>query len=215
MEPQIERTELAVGRLADAESRSYLADLLRFRWTMDPRLLPSNPRGGGRYTYRGIGFGPRPGEVIVDCGAYTGDTAEIFLEEAKGDCTILAIEPMEPSFRALTGWIAANGLEDQVRALRCGVGAAPGSARLTYDVDGHEDGSSLRGHLSGEAGETVPVETIDRLCEGYENVGLIKMDIEGFEADALRGAARTIARCRPDLAISAYHRPQDPGSFRR
>jgi len=40
-----------------------------------------------------------------------------------------------------------------------------------------------------------------------ENITFIKMDIEGAELNALKGAANIIARLRPKLAISVYHRP--------
>ena len=40
-------------------------------------------------------------------------------------------------------------------------------------------------------------------------VDFIKMDIEGSELSALKGAALSIARWKPRLAISAYHRPED------
>jgi FkbM family methyltransferase len=42
-----------------------------------------------------------------------------------------------------------------------------------------------------------------------EQVSIIKMDIEGAEIEALRGAIRTIKRCRPKLVISAYHKRND------
>ena len=42
----------------------------------------------------------------------------------------------------------------------------------------------------------------------HEPVDLIKMDIEGAEVHALRGCTRTLAGM-PDLAIAAYHRPED------
>ncbi len=45
--------------------------------------------------------------------------------------------------------------------------------------------------------------------QGLERVDFIKMDIEGSESDALEGAATTIERWHPRLAISAYHRWQD------
>jgi FkbM family methyltransferase len=197
-------------RYADAPSQQYFADLLRYRWTMDPRLLPANPRGGLRYTYDGIGFGPHKGDVIVDCGAFDGDTAKLFVEATGGDCTILAIEPMAGSYQKLVDWIAADKVAHAVKPIKCGIGDAPGEAELTYDVDGHEDGSSFGKHLHGDRTESVPIETIDRLCADYPHVDLIKMDIEGFEAGALKGGAETIARHKPDLAVSAYHRRNDP-----
>ena len=40
-------------------------------------------------------------------------------------------------------------------------------------------------------------------------VDYIKLDIEGAELDMLHGAAQTITRCKPKMAVSAYHKPED------
>ena len=40
-------------------------------------------------------------------------------------------------------------------------------------------------------------------------VDYIKLDIEGSELDMLRGAAKTISRCKPKMAVSAYHKAED------
>ena len=44
---------------------------------------------------------------------------------------------------------------------------------------------------------------------GYDNISLIKLDIEGAEREALKGAERIIKKCRPVLAICAYHLQDD------
>ena len=64
----------------------------------------------------------------------------------------------------------------------------------------------------GQAGVKVPLTTIDRLVAelGLERVDYIKMDIEGAEQRAIRGAAATIATFHPRLSLSAYHVPDDP-----
>jgi hypothetical protein len=57
----------------------------------------------------------------------------------------------------------------------------------------------------------VPTVTIDGLVESgrVAKVDFIKMDIEGAEVEALKGAEQTLRNFRPRLAICLYHRPSD------
>ena len=64
-----------------------------------------------------------------------------------------------------------------------------------------------------EAGKlTVECITIDSIVEQLklEAVDFIKMDIEGGERRALRGAVESLSRFHPKLALAAYHEPDDP-----
>jgi hypothetical protein len=54
----------------------------------------------------------------------------------------------------------------------------------------------------------IETDSVDHVCEG-EKVTFIKMDIEGAELEALKGARNTICRHRPKLAICVYHRQED------
>ena len=70
--------------------------------------------------------------------------------------------------------------------------------------DGNDTGSSIQ-----NSGETIiEVDAIDNIVKD-EKVTYIKMDIEGAELDSLKGAQKTILRCRPKLAICVYHRIDD------
>ena len=57
-------------------------------------------------------------------------------------------------------------------------------------------------------GDILEVDAIDNVLAGGRAT-FIKMDIEGAELDALKGAEKTIRAWRPLLAICAYHKPED------
>ena len=69
-------------------------------------------------------------------------------------------------------------------------------------------GKKVGSRISKNGTEFVPVDTIDHVCAS-DKVTFIKMDIEGAELEALRGAADVIRRDKPKLAISIYHKPKD------
>jgi FkbM family methyltransferase len=86
---------------------------------------------------------------------------------------------------------------------------------LTLNVDSHNSAAdSFVLHPDGAqaTGQKLPLTTIDKLVAelGLPKVDFIKMDIEGAEPNALRGARGTLERWHPKLSISAYHKPNDP-----
>ena len=58
----------------------------------------------------------------------------------------------------------------------------------------------------------LPITTIDKIVAdlGLPSVDFIKMDIEGSERYALRGAEQTLKKFHPRMAICTYHLPDDP-----
>ena len=197
--------EWLLGRVADDESRAYLEALIRVRWTMDPSQSRRNVLVRGQYLYDHPDTSPQSGDCIVDCGAYTGDTTRDFLERLGGRASIHALEPFPANFAKLEA-LAASLPTGRVVPVKVAVGAAKGTATIT--APGDEPSMYPRLGTTGAVGFPVSLERLDDLFAGTV-VDYLKMDIEGAEADALRGAAALIARDKPTMVIASYHRPED------
>ena len=65
---------------------------------------------------------------------------------------------------------------------------------------------------TSDLGKTVSCTSIDDFAKNHNlaRVDMIKMDIEGYELNALRGAMETLKKFKPKLAISVYHGGEDP-----
>jgi FkbM family methyltransferase len=173
---------------ADDESRrEYLAQV-RWRLDFDFAGLP-DPVPGPMY-FRDELFAPRDDEVFVDCGAYDGDTVCSFMEHIGWRFKkIYAFEPDPVNFQKLA-------LADNIVAKQAAVGRTNGV--VAFSAEASESSAAGKGESQVER------VTLDSYLAG-EHPTLIKMDIEGFEPEALAGAKEIIARHSPVLAICVYH----------
>lgn len=185
------------ARLADDTSRRVLDAVLGFRLTLDPDVLRPVVEWdlygpGGLLSYG-------DDEVYVDGGAFDGDTIRLFIERVHGRfARVLAFEPDAATFARLRANFAGEPRVEPVNA-----GLHRRTATLRFDNAG------TRGSiLASDGGVEIRVVGLDEVL-GEGRVTYIKMNIEGAELEALRGAAAAIRRWRPKLAISAYHRPTD------
>lgn len=158
----------------------------------------------------GLSIGPRPGDWIIDAGACFGDTGAFFARVAGPDGRVYCFDPLPAHQEVITLNIEQNKLQDMMFVVPKGVGDQTNdvSEVATSLSEISSPGFSL---LAVDAANAVPVTTIDDFAthQQLEKIDFIKMDIEGFELAALRGAFNSIARFRPRLAISLYHKPED------
>jgi FkbM family methyltransferase len=153
--------------------------------------------------------GVRAGDTVLDCGANVGVYTRKALSQGAG--LVVAIEPAPENVNCLR-----KTFEEEIRAGRVIVypkGVWDHDCDLvlrTYDYQSGGDSVALKFPHS-HAGPTVQLTTIDNLTSELklQRVDFIKMDIEGAERQALRGAKETVARFRPRLAISLEHTPTD------
>jgi len=133
---------------------------------------------------------------FIDGGAFIGDSS-LILERNYDPYKIYAFEPELENFNLLLTTIKRNKLK-KVIPINKAIGEK--IAIMKIKSAGGSSNISTRGKLSME------VETIDSFASQNKlNVGLIKMDIEGFALNALKGAEKTIKTFSPVLIISIYH----------
>lgn len=126
-------------------------------------------------------FRSKDGGVILDCGAYTGDTALLFS----------SIYPNSPIYSFECEDVQFSYLEENIR-----INNLTNVYAEKYFLSNTTKDNMLK---------------IDDFVQqnSIENVGMIKFDIEGAERDALEGAVETIKKYKPILIIPIYHIPDD------
>jgi len=89
------------------------------------------------------------------------------------------------------------------------------SGSLSLHVSQTGDSHSVTIPQNGSKDEKIEVVTIDSLIQQLKlpRVDFIKMDIEGAEQNALKGAGHVLSKWRPRLAISSYHQKGDPAAI--
>jgi FkbM family methyltransferase len=129
------------------------------------------------------------GDVVLDIGAFVGDTARLFLDLG---AEVYAFEPYPDAFACL----AHNCPDSQ----NYNVAVGDGTPMRAMGVKG--ENSSNFGTRMMSAGGSVPTMRIDDYR--FPRVDFVKIDTEGCEVLALRGMRDTLARCKPMLLIEAY-----------
>jgi FkbM family methyltransferase len=139
--------------------------------------------------------------VVFDLGANVGMVSML---EAKRGADVYAFEPNPDCFRRLLKNVLANGLEGRIHAFNIAVGAAVGAGTMHVDKGGTTGGTVTVGAAPGQA-RRVGITTLDQISAaiGVSQIDLLKIDIEGAEVDALRGATRTLSMTA--RVIIEYH----------
>lgn len=143
----------------------------------------------------------RPGDVVIDAGGCWGDTALYFAQRAD---YVYCYECVPSNIAILRKNLELNPkLGQKISLVTKALHREPGRT-LNFSDNGPGSRSSAEGF-------EVTTDAIDNLVStnGLRRVDFIKMDIEGAEMDALRGAERTIRSHRPRLAVCVYHSLED------
>ena len=211
-EPNFKQKILEITNLLDDEkSKLILNNRMNFMLTGDVKYLSQIPIDKVSYfseEYLNINHN----EVYVDCGAFNGDSILEFSNYVGAKYNkIIAFEPSKDIYLKLEDTViknslrnvitvnAGNGLQDQVLNFL----NMKNEGSLVIDEDSiskltEDDKSKI---------EKIRIKKLDNYIE--EQPTFIKMDIEGYELEALKGAEKILKTLKPKLAICIYHKEMD------
>ena len=146
---------------------------------------------------------------VIDVGANIGVTAVIAgLLASSG--SVLALEPVKDTFEYLAANIARSKLTN-VKCLNAAASSTEGHVQVVTRP-GHSSASfvgyeEVLERYAGYDEERVEAVTLDRLVErdGVAGVDFIKIDVEGFELEVLRGCPQLLKKSQPTVLLEANH----------
>jgi FkbM family methyltransferase len=141
----------------------------------------------------------RPGDWVIDVGANVGNVTATLCRLVESDGLVWAIEPIPRNVKRLTELRDLNDLR-QLEVLEGALASVNGRSEIRLPKSGHSGWASFT--KSWDIGRTLEVVTwrLDDLVAAApkdRRIVFVKIDVEGFELDVLRGAAETLRTHRP------------------
>ena len=132
----------------------------------------------------------RPGYNIIDVGANIGINTLKYARMVGSNGRVIAIEPESNNYRLLNLNIESNGFRDNVTTYSCALSDSIGQTCLYINPTNR--GDHRMWSFSRRENVVVPCRTLDSL-EINHPIHMIKIDVQGAEADVLKGASKLIA----------------------
>ncbi len=189
----------AFGLFSDSLSRRLFVSQLRLHMHGDPRGLETT---ADHVQYFPPELLPLPSEgVFLDVGAFDGDMLRGFLALGTGGLYV-GLEPDPVNFARLRPYVRTLPATTQERVTLIDSAASDRRQKLRFGRAGTPSAGA-----TADGAVQVQALPLDELCLP-DRVVCLKMDVEGAENEALGGAAGTVVRDQPALAVSLYHRTE-------
>jgi len=151
-------------------------------------------------------FSPKPGDVVLDCGACIGEISTIFAGYVGDKGEVHLFDPIPLHARFCTLQASLNPiLTDVFHINTLAVGEKTFKVNLGTKIDNNK---IEPGKIKIEQFDTISLDDYVS-SNSITKVDFIKMDVEGAETDAINGAKQILKKYKPKLAISTYHKPDD------
>lgn len=175
-------------------------------FAVSSHLLHSHGFGAGGAAIGEVGFERAAFDAVrseqpalIDAGANIGDYTGAFLERFPSGSALM----IEPAAKNLEILRRRYGEDARVRILECAIGDEESTALLYATTPGDGAGSLVQRRVENmqNHSELVQVRKLDNIIAdtGVGHVALLKLDIEGFELKALKGAQKSIEQGRLPL----------------
>jgi FkbM family methyltransferase len=142
---------------------------------------------------------------LLDIGANIGCTALLFSKLAEN---VWAFEPSPSTFSLLEENINRSGLSN-IHPQNIGLGAQQCESTITFAPSNRSGGfiSDQTQASKGHATETVVIDKLDEfVCsQGVKDIDFIKIDVEGFEGQVIRGGEASILKNKPLVVLELNH----------
>lgn len=195
-----EKLSSVFSMLSDDYSRELFCDAVDFRLTGKLGCLKRCE--SVESSLRSMPFA-HSASVCLDGGAFRGDSAQDMLSAFPNVKRIIALEPDPATYKRLCAF--ADGTNGVVFPVNSALGNFVGVREC---VSSGSRGSGISGKSRRARVTSISCDTVDRLCEN-ERLDFLKLDVEGFESDALEGARESITRDRCAVSVSLYHKTDD------
>lgn len=196
----VDKISAVIDLLSDNDSKSALEAIIKTRLTLNPSYL--KPSGYPIYEHPGLKFCKN--DIIIDGGAFDGRTSLKFSRKTSGSALIYAFEPDKSNFIQLSETTNESEYRN-IQPVNLGLGSRYENAFLNVSNLG-----TIGSFIQDGDGIGVQLISVDKYFVNAKNrIGTIKLDIEGCELSALKGAKETIKKDSPNLIVCIYHKPED------
>lgn len=186
-----------INYLYDEKSKKIYKSLIEYRSYRNRKYFPE--KDDNKIYFPKDIYILSENECFIDCGVFIGDTIEDFLKECNGKYnTIIGFEPDNNNFLVIPDEYKNN---PNITIFNSGCYSETKKINFLSNI-----GEASR--ICDNSNDAIQVYKLDDI-EECKNASFIKMDIEGCELEALKGAKNIIRSNKPKLAICIYHSDED------
>lgn len=191
-----EKFETIYAMLEDEESREVFRKLVNFRLSADLDFMEGFVLDEAAQYFEDFLDFRNEGESFVDAGSYNGFSSLGFIKRCPNYASIHVFEPEPANYE-----LCQKALAERPNIKFYKAGLSDKNETLFFVSDG------TASRISDTGTSSIEVRRLDDTVD--TPYSFLKMDIEGAEISAIRGAAGTIAEHHPRLAICVYHLADD------